>query len=1283
MGARQIPILITIDGAGQATAEVKGLTNAFDDLDKTTKQTGSGGLKNAFDSTSNLRSEVKGLGQDSEFVRNAVAALHNDVRKLSPTFQSTASSAEAVAAGTTSAGAGLGTMLGPIAALVIAIPLLIGLLSATAFGSFSLAKGAAEAGGKIHELQQESKLGAETLSALSVGAKLSGSDIGDLSGALDNFDKVITRANGSDAKLAKQLRDSNIDITNNERALRSIFQVLNQMPEGYKRAELADLAFGSSSKQVLQVVDQTNGNIDEAIKKYGALGLILSNEATRGADKFNDELALLNLQIDSVKVRVGQQLMPVVLDVVQRISTHVKNNQERWVEWARSAVNSGRDIKTGAETVGEAYGRMQTQIAQLSPAFHLLDDSMGASLGTMLRYGTGTGLVITGLEKLGNLVNRLKVPDPNAIPDLLPRDGAGKVTDFLPRDEKGKLSFPESGFTRDQLDQFQRELNPFINLFEGINARLETFGQTSHVAAVQQQALKLQIKELSPEVRDQAQAYITNALALAKQLDALEAQKKANDEAIKQAEKQTQANQNLRNEIDAVRLRTQQLGDAEGKTRSELEKFNEALIKRKDGGLLDAKVIEGARRAYADLDRALSHIAQTKAFDKLSQDRQQVVNSLQSIRENIAQAAAQAIPDVEQRMQERDAVLQRTARSIESIANLKIDRVQFAGLVDLFKSGPEAVELTSALEKLRTQLDPKVLENLAPRDVAQIVDLLFKAAEADRALTAAHTPLAEATRQLKQELKDLQNEVPIAAETAALRYEIAWTDANNAVALASDRAVVSQIYSQAKLADATIYHADQANAAVLDFLASQRSVTEVIGDAKVGVIQTTFDLIDRGLDKFTSKLGVIGSLVRELLSGFIRLALSKFFQSVLGPPEKPPVSDAGEKPPSAQSAQTAALSSIFGGGFGGGFSAPASLTSQLASQASISSAIHEAGHTAAVGAGAGGLLGGFGPAIGAMLPFLGLGLGAGVGGGSRFGSVLGGAGGLLAGGIGAAFLAPSLFAATGALGSLGPLLAGLLTNPITLVAAPLLLVGAFLLSRNAQRRRDETTRNQLSLDVVGQLNALLAQAKNMDIAQATAAFEQIRVNYFSQVNQMKDGKTKRIATDWWYGAEHPPQVTWKKIQEAVVTGERAREVEKRLIPEFAFGGTVPFGNTLFSMTTGLTPIKVRPGEVMIPPGGFGVTVPGTDYGYDSVYAMARPGTKVMTKSQQASAQGFVSGGTFGLGGEQEPIQIDIYLSPKFEIGKETAGEIVDAGSKTNTGRKALVTVHKSFNADGN
>jgi hypothetical protein len=1389
---RFVPITVTVD-AGQATPKVTGLKNAFDDLDKTADKAARGGLKNAFDGSSTLRSEMAALGSQipivgrffsgatSDLLRyfnatqkvsqgngllksafgvfqgaissaargknsdvelllkdigvdvgkslsNATPAFKtfldhlkqipdaedraafasnifgNQTAKLLPTLEAAAAGEAGVAAETAGVGTSMLAALGPIALVVAIVAALtagmfVGVKAVTSLGEevFSLAMQASDAGSKIYDLQQKTNFSAETLSALSVAAASSGSSIEGISASLAIFDKNIALANESDTKLAKQFKDFNVDISNNERALRSIFRALIALPDGAKQTELAMLAFGRSGRDVLGIVKETNGDLDKAIQKYGALGLILSGDATRGADKFGDQLALVNLQIDMVKVRLGTQFMPVVASVLTKVSDFLTKNSGEWVKWAGDATKAAEEVESALNTI-----RITTE----------------PLIGTNISFGESLKAA-WNVSFLGESINVLREYD-RLTKNLLGNNNgipAAQVPDIAP------VPLRKGGFTEEQIDKFTKELTPFQQRAEAAAAAVQTFGEQSHFAAEMQYQLKHPVSELSAEVQDQAKKFNALALAQARQLDGMVAAKKANEDAAKQAEKVTQANENLRNEIDAIRLRTTQMGEAEGRTRTELEKFNEALIRRKDQDLLDPKLINQARDAYKGLDAALAQIARNKAFDKLNQDRQAVANSIQSISESVGQSAAGALTDSQQRLQERHAILQQTAKSIEGIASLKIDRNQFAGLVDLFKSGPQVVDLAGAYERLQKQLDPKVLENLAPKDLAQIIALLFQAAEADRQLADAQTPLAQATRQYGEELKRLQNEVPIAAKTAALRYQIAWQDASNAVVLANDSAIIKLIHNQVYLAHQMDVDFNRLNDGVVDFLAHQKTLQQTFQDVRTNTVRTFFDGIDSAIDRMTKRLGVAGTVLGTFLKDLAHLAASKFLQrllglgtgeaqtagggggggggilNVLGGLFRPQGGGGGSFATSGltggfaggpggggffgggnitngQTASASALAGIFGGG---GITAPPSLSGSPGSLAQLFSG----GVASGVGAGgssasAGGLGSLLGPGTAALLPFLGAGLGASLGKGSTLATLLGGVGGGLLGLVGIAALPTSL-------GGLGAGIAGL--SALGLAAAGIgaaAVVAAIIIAKNKARQRDEKTRNEISNNTGAEIWKLIGEARSLGTSASMARWTEIANNYQTQIAQIKDGKTKRNAQLQWTNDFLP---LLQIVKTRAAEGDKAKAFSSAFVPTFAHGGMVPFRS---GFGGGLqTLIKVRPGELMIPPGGgMGMNVPGVDRGYDSVYTTAPPGTRVLTKPQQAKIRGFATGGVVGggsaptIGGNggrgggdgSTTVQIPIYLD---------AGGVVARGVQTSEGSKAVVgAMHQDAKTNG-
>lgn len=184
---------------------------------------------------------------------------------------------------------------------------------------------------------------------------------------------------------------------------------------------------------------------------------------------------------------------------------------------------------------------------------------------------------------------------------------------------------------------------------------------------------------------------------------------------------------------------------------------------------------------------------------------------------------------------------------------------------------------------------------------------------------------------------------------------------------------------------------------------------------------------------------------------------------------------------------------------------------------------------------------------------LGLSLGGALGGGSGIGGLIGSAGGLAGGLLGSALLSGSLTGATtGGIFAGGGLLGLSAIGGITLAAAPLLLLGGWLLGRNKQRRADEQTRNQLSLDSFKQIEDLIKQVNldEIDGQNALAQANGVRENYLSQANALKDKKTRKIAVKDVSRVDSRIST----LRSAVAAQEQRQEIGRNLSAEFHTGG---------------------------------------------------------------------------------------------------------------------------------
>jgi TP901 family phage tail tape measure protein len=192
-----------------------------------------------------------------------------------------------------------------------------------------------------------------------------------------------------------------------------------------------------------------------------------------------------------------------------------------------------------------------------------------------------------------------------------------------------------------------------------------------------------------------------------------------------------------------------------------------------------------------------------------------------------------------------------------------------------------------------------------------------------------------------------------------------------------------------KISDQTVYHADQVNQKILEFLASQKSVSESVADFKIGIISQSFNEIDNVLDKVIPKMHGWGDILKQIIGDLLKLEASKFFLKLLG-------LDVGGEPHFGQGDAK--------GGGGGGFN--------------LGSIFNLGGGNQSGGGLFSNLLGGGGNQ----------GVGGGIFGGLRkllgFGSSAAATGGAAAGGIPAALTAGQLSAGMASAAAYGPLVAG-------------------------------------------------------------------------------------------------------------------------------------------------------------------------------------------------------------------------------------------------------------------
>jgi hypothetical protein len=544
------------------------------------------------------------------------------------------------------------------------------------------------------------------------------------------------------------------------------------------------------------------------------------------------------------------------------------------------------------------------------------------------------------------------------------------------------------------------------------------------------------------------------------------------------------------------------------------------------------------------------------------------------------------------RMSERMAELAYKEQNAQAIISLELEN-QWLSLKEANAEAAIQLEIARARNPLleaAAQVEHERAEQMsAQRDIeAQLFALRIENADEQFVAQRRYNQLKAEQLDYEQQITGLQDRMANMDATEPMRIQLALLQDIVQLREREGDAVIAMNRAQLQIADQYVYSASRADAQLLEFISSQKGVTETMADFKQGLLESGYDLIDAGLDRLLPKMGRFGEILKDIVASFLRLALNKAFMRLFGLEQVP-----------SQTSGAAGIAQQFllgggGGGAGGGFALPffggigaggggaaatgAAMAPQLRQQlqsvlapgglfmasapdigaapATVGSIGGFGGVTGATKT-AGGILGGTG--IGKFLSspqfaglLMGASIGAGIGAPSVGGSIAGAAGvGLL--GFAAADIMPSIL--TGAFAGFTAL------GAITLGAGIGLAILGYFLGRSARRAREKREVTRIAGDALEKIQQLLADVKAFKIDGASA-YQQgvaIRDQFKEQIAQLKTSPGKKLA-----------QQKLAEINGLLATlkteGERADRLQsiaqmtdERLIPTFHQGGFTGYG----------------------------------------------------------------------------------------------------------------------------
>lgn len=156
--------------------------------------------------------------------------------------------------------------------------------------------------------------------------------------AMADLDKGGKKGQETLAKLGVTTDD--LKKLNQEEIFEKAVVALQKMPEGYEKARLAQQLFGKQGQEMLPMLNQSKGSVEELKSRAHELGMVMSDESVNAGVKFTDSMDTLKRTFSGVKNSIGAELLPGLTMVTDGLANLIVGND-----------GAAEAIKAGAQKV--------------------------------------------------------------------------------------------------------------------------------------------------------------------------------------------------------------------------------------------------------------------------------------------------------------------------------------------------------------------------------------------------------------------------------------------------------------------------------------------------------------------------------------------------------------------------------------------------------------------------------------------------------------------------------------------------------------------------------------------------------------------------------------------------------------------------------------------------------------------------------------------------------------------------------------------------------------------
>ena len=196
-------------------------------------------------------------------------------------------------------------------------------------------KSAQEYANAIGDLADRLGVSTKFLQEQSYIAKMNASSSEEKTAAIENLSKqygMLKSGTGSlytslqkiSPALARQLQGAK----SSEEAFNLMIKALRKVEDPARRVYLAQLAFGSAGKGMINIAEQSEESLENLRKEAAAAGLVMDETSVKGAQDLGGELTVLQEHVRGIFNMFASKLIPILTPFIKRVTEWIKANRE-------------------------------------------------------------------------------------------------------------------------------------------------------------------------------------------------------------------------------------------------------------------------------------------------------------------------------------------------------------------------------------------------------------------------------------------------------------------------------------------------------------------------------------------------------------------------------------------------------------------------------------------------------------------------------------------------------------------------------------------------------------------------------------------------------------------------------------------------------------------------------------------------------------------------------------------------------------------------------------------